>query len=797
MFQNYLKIALRTIVKQKAYALLNIFGLGAGLACFIVIALYVRREWNYDRFQDQSDRLYRVILQRNTTGVPQPTAAVSYGVADIMKHEFPSIEKIGRMYRFGQDAVLRAGDNIIGEPNFIFSEPEMLDLLSIRLTEGDPAIALKEPQSLIVTQNTAHRLFGNVSALGKTVRVRINTIYVDYKITGVTYDYPENSHFTFQALASFEDFRKYVVNADFMTSWFNYGFWTYFRIKDPAAAGDVHKQLATIVQKHFPETRKGSNFELQSVKDIHLYSQTDSEVRPNGNAFYIYTFSIIGLLVLVVAGINYVNLATAQSERRSKEVGVRKVMGAERRQLILQFLTESVAQTAFAFLIALGLSELLVVVLNQSTNLGLALQYSDPALAVFGLFLIVMVGLGAGFYPAMVLSSFSPVRNLRVKAFRPVFNLRQVLVVSQLTVTAGLISAVWVIQQQVKFVQSTNLGFEKEQNVLIRALGSNVALNQNYERFKYQTERLPGVASVTRHSWIAGEGYRIRSMFFGPIADDQGHPVQFIFVGYDYLKTYGLELVEGRDFSQEFISDSSGAYIVNESAVRAYKLDNPIGRIIASGDRGPVSGPIVGVVKDFHFASLHQPIEPMVIGLFNFAMPYITVRLKAGHAQETIAAIEDIWNSMDQEKSMDYSFLDHRLDQVYRFESQLSKITTIFTVLSIGIGCLGLFGLVAAVAEKRTKEIGVRKVLGASTGSILMMFVKEFTAMAVLSTLLAIPMAYWILSGWLEGFAYRINIGVEPFVIALSAMLILTLVTVSHRALKAASAKPVDALKYE
>lgn len=797
MFKNYITVAIRTIVRQKAYSLLNMIGLGMGLACFIVIALYVRRELSYDNFLSDGDRLYRVLLHRNSAGSPQPSATVSYGVADIMKAEFPEIEKIGRMFRFNQDAVILAGEKIIGEPNLIFTEPDVLDLLSVTLVQGDARQALSAPNSLVITESMASKLFEGQSALGQTVRVRINTNYVDYKITGIAKDYPENSHFTFQALAYFEDFRKFNGNSEFVVSWFNYQFWTYLRLKETGTAQHGNEQLASLVSRFFPETRKGSRMELQPVRDIHLYSATDSEFRPNSDAFYVYTFSVIGLLVLIVAGINYVNLSTAQSERRSKEVGVRKVLGAGRRNLVVQFLVESMAQSTFAFMIGLGLAELLVVALNYGTNLHLSLSYSDPVFFVFGIGLVIAVGIGAGFYPALVLSGFSPVRNLRAKAFRAAFSLRQILVVIQLAVTAGLISAVWVIHSQVEFVQTKTLGFDKEQTVLIRALGSNVALNNNYKRFKYLTERIPGVASVTRHSAVAGEGYRIRSIYFDAVSEDKVRAVQHIFVGHDYLKTYGLELVEGRDFSEAYISDSTGAYIVNESAVRVYGLDHPIGRIITSGDSGPVRGPIVGVVKDFHYASLHQPIEPVVIGLYSFAMPYITVRLSAGHSLETMAAIEKVWNSMDQEKPMDYSFLDTRLDNVYRFESQLSEVTTIFALLSIGIGCLGLFGLIAAVAEKRTKEIGIRKILGASTGSILLMFAKEFVGMAAIATLLAVPGTYALIVRWLEGFAYRVSIGAEPFVVALGAMVFLTLLTISHRAIRAANTNPVDSLKYE
>lgn len=797
MIKNYFIMALRMIRRQKAYALLNMIGLGTGLACFIVIALYVQREWSYDNFLAHNDRLFRVLLHRNTTGSPQPSATVSYGVAEVMRTEFPEVDKAARMFRFTQDAVILAGDKIIGEPNLIFAEQDILDLMSVVFIEGDAAHALSSPNSMVITENMALKLFGKASAVGQTVRIRINTTYVDYKITGIAQNYPENSHFTFQALAYFEDFRKFNGNSEFTVSWFNYQFWTYLRLKETGSAQHVNEQLASLVNRFFPETRKGSRLELQPVMDIHLYSDTDSEIRPNSNAFYIYTFSVIGLLVLIVAGINYVNLSTAQSERRSKEVGVRKVLGAERKNLVVQFLIESMAQSTFAFVLALGLAELLVVSLNYATHLQLAVNYNDPMLFIFGIVLIVVVGLGAGFYPAMVLSAFSPVRNLRAKAYRSALNLRQILVVFQLAVTAGLIAAVWVIHSQIEFVQSKKLGFDKEQILLIRALGSNVATSENYKRLKYQAERIPGVASVTRHSAVAGEGYRIRSIFFDAVAEDKARAVQHIFVGHDYLKTYGLELAEGRDFSEAYISDSSGAYIVNESAVRAYGLENPIGRIITSGDSGPVRGPIVGVVKDFHYASLHQPIEPVVIGLYNFPMPYITVRLNAGHRFETIAAIEKVWNSMDREKPMDYSYLDARLNNVYRFESQLSDVTTIFALLSIGIGCLGLFGLIAAVAEKRTKEIGVRKIVGASTGSIVFMFAREFVLMAAIATIIAVPGTYTLLMNWLEGFAYRVPIGAEPFLVALCAMLLLTLLTIGYRAIKAATANPVESLKYE
>lgn len=797
MVKNFLIVAMRTMRKHKSYTIMNVAGLATGLACFMVIAMYVRRETEFDTFQKNPDRLFRIALHRENTGSPQPIATVSHSVADILRREAPGIESMARLFRFDQDAVILTGDKKFTEPDLMFAEPDVFDLLSIELLNGSPANALKNPTDAVLSEASARAYFGHTDVIGQNIRVRINTRYADFKITGVFKNYPSNSHFYTNVLLGFDGVKNYVGDLDFFQSWFNYPMWTYLRIKDINDEASVNAALHQIVERHFPQTRKPSHMQLQRVTDIHLHSQMSGEIRPNSNIFYIYTFAIIGLLLLAVACVNYINLSTAQSEQRTREVGVRKVMGARRRELIFQFLMESVLQSILALGLALGLAEVLASVLNRFTDLQLTFDYSDPFLFIFSAFLIVVVGVGAGFYPAVVLSGYAPIRNLRMKAFRRRFPLRKILVIVQLSVTAALISAVWIIQLQINYVRSKELGFNKDHTVLIRAIGSTVASNLNYDRFKYQCEQLPGVISVTRHSWVAGEGFRIRSVGFDSFSEEQRQPIQFIFVGEDYLKTYDLKLIEGRDFSAQYPADTAGAYIVNEAAVRAYGLTNPIGRIVVSGDRGPVRGPIVGVVKDFHFASLHEAIEPMVIGLFRFPMPYISVRFDGQATPETIGAIERLWNNIDTERPIDYSFLDTRIERVYRFENQLSAITKLFTILSMIIGCMGLFGLIAAMAEKRTKEIGIRKVLGASIWGIIGMFAREFSVMVIIATLLAVPTVYSGLSQWLEGFAYRVEMTAEPFIVSFIAILFLTVITVTHHALKAAKTNPAVSLKSE
>jgi putative ABC transport system permease protein len=524
----------------------------------------------------------------------------------------------------------------------------------------------------------------------------------------------------------------------------------------------------------------------------------ENEIEANNNSLDIYIFSGVALLVLVIACINFMNLTTARSIHRAKEVGMRKVLGAYRTQLVKQFLAESMLVSGLAVIFAVGLIELFLLIFNELSTIQLRLNLFVNGWWVLGFVgLSLLVGLLAGIYPAFFLAAFQPSKTLK-GAFARIAGgarLRKSLVVLQMAITIILLVAIATISQQMNFIRSKKLGFQKEQMLLIRAPGTKWAAA--YESFKQRLLQIPEIAGVTRNSALMGEGFPIRSIFFKEIVESEKVALPYVFVGHDFATVYGLEFHEGRDFSKTFSTDTNFVYIVNEAAVKAYDLKPAIGRFIASGDRNPQRGQIVGVIKDFHFASLHRKIEPMIIGLFNGPLPYISVKLSAGNLSHVVSQIQKIWTQFESERAMEFTFLDDRLDQLYKFEAQLGKIVSYFAGLAIFIGCLGLFGMASFAAEQRTKEIGIRKVLGASVPGVIALLSKDFTKLVLLGFIIAAPVAYMAMRRWLDDFAYRIELGAGVFLLAGAVALLIAWLTVSYQSIKAALANPVESLRYE
>jgi putative ABC transport system permease protein len=798
MFKNYLKVAARNLLKYKGYSFINVFGLAVGLACCGVIMLYIQKEASYDKYHNDIEQLYRVAVMKDATGIKQGQASASYELAEVLLEEYPEVLDAARLYRAQQTPVIRIDDQLFSEERFYFADSTIFSLFTIPFIKGEPEKALAQPNSIVVSKSIAEKYFRSLDVVGKVVTVNLNARNIDFKITGVVADAPEITHFKYDVLASFDNVEQTAVNFSLLTSWFNYAFWTYIKLPDGYPAAQFESKLAQVVKKYFPPTRQESQLFLQPVRDIHLTSHLQGEIEGNNNIIYIYVFLAIALLVLVMACINFVNLTTARSLARAREVGMRKVLGAYRLQLIKQFLAESTLVSALAVVFAAGLIELFLAVFNQLSTIRLQLSFFNNGWWTIGFVLLgLMAGLLSGIYPAFFLSTFQPSKSLKGVFAKTSSGarMRKGLVVFQMAMTVVLLIAIATISQQLHFIRDKNLGFQKEQMLLIRAPGARWA--QLYDSFKDQLLQISEVKGVTRNSGIMGQGYPIRSIFFKEIVESNKIALPYIFAGHDFAKVYGLEMIEGRDFSKLFSTDTNFVYLVNESAVKKYELQPAVGKFIASGDLNPRRGQIIGVVKDFHFAPLHQQIEPLIIGLFSGPMQFISVRLTSDNLSQTIGRIEKIWAQFEPERAMEFSFLDDQLDQAYRFESQLGKIAAYFTGLAIFIACMGLFGLASFAAAQRTKEIGIRKTLGASVGGVILLLSKDFTKMVLLGFLIAAPVAYFAINRWLDDFAYRIELGPGVFLLAGGLALSIAWLTVSYQSIKAALANPVEALRYE
>ncbi len=800
MFKNYLLIAARNLRKNLAYSFINIFGLAVGMACCGVILLYIQREVSYDRYHPDYAQLYRVAIWKDATGLKQGQASVTYELANVLRKEYPEVLGAARLYRTTQTPVVKIDDRQFSEENFYFADSTIFDLFALPLLKGEAATALTQPNSIVLSRALAEKYFRSFDVIGRVIAVNLNNRDLDFKITGVLANAPENTHFKYEALLSFHNVDQATNFTDILKSWFAYSFWTYVKLPAGYPPAAFEAKLPQVVKKYFPPTRQNSQLFLQPVTAIHLTSQLEGEIEGNNNIIYIYIFAAIALLVLVIACINFMNLTTARSLQRAKEVGMRKVLGAYRLQLVKQFLAEAMLVSGVAVVLGMGLIELFLTIFNNLSTIQLHLNLFGNGLWVLGFMALgLLVGLLSGIYPAFFLSAFQPSKTLKgVFAKTAGARLRKGLVVVQMAVTVMLLVAIATISQQLQFIHDKNLGFQKEQMLLLKSAGTKLATSlASFETFKGQLLQTSNVRGVTRISAPMGKGFPIRSLFFKEIVESEKVAVPFIFAGHDFATVYNLEMVAGRDFSKAFSTDTNFVYLVNESAAKQYDLNPAIGRVIASGDRNPQRGPIVGVVKDFHFAPLHQKIEPLVIGLFNGPLQYISVKLTSTNLSQTVGQIEKLWAQIEPDRPLEFSFLDDQLDQAYRFEAQLGKIVSYFTALAIFIACLGLFGMASFAAEQRTKEIGIRKVLGASVSGVIALLSRDFARLVFWGFMIAAPPAYLAMNRWLNDFAYRIALGPGIFLFAGLAAFAIALLTVSYQSIKAALTNPIEALRYE
>ncbi|MFT3705395.1 MAG: ABC transporter permease [Agriterribacter sp.] len=807
MFKNYLKIAIRSLWRNKGFSVINIVGLSVGIATCLIIMMYVSNELSYDRYNDKSDRMVRVYFQGDVQGEIMKESSVMPPVAQALKADYPEVEAATRTRQYGRPKIVY-NNQTFRDDDFAFVDSNFFQVFTLPLIKGDARTALLDPNSIVITEAIAHKYFGNEEPMGKVIAFKDGN-HETFKVTGVIKKVPENSHFHFDIFGSMASLPESKE-----PTWMSSNFFTYLVLAKGYDYKKLEAKLPQVVDKYIgPQMlqgmgvtleefrKKGNNisFHLQPITDIHLYSDFSGDLGPAGDPKYVYIFGAIAVFMLVIACINFMNLSTAGASRRSREVGIRKVLGSLRLQLVRQFLLESVLITFVSLLLALVFMKLALPVFNQLADQRLTMNFAEHPFIIPGLLLfIILVGVLAGSYPAFYLSSFKPVAVLKGKFIsgKGSIGLRSGLVVFQFFISIILIVSTAVVYKQLSYIQHKELGYNKDQVLVIP---NTWTLGKNQQAFKQLLMNDPRVASITNSGFLPAGSSNNNNFFVSP-QDDPGRTIKTLRYDVDenYIPTLGIQLLAGRNFSKDFSTDSA-KLIINETAanVLGWK-DKAVGHYISRSENGgnKVTYEIIGIVKDFHFRSLHQRITPLVMEYAPDPGTLIA-KLNTKDIKPLTTGLQKKWMEFGAEEAMDYSFLDDRFNNTYKMERNTGSILGIFAGLTIFVACLGLFGLATFTAKQRNKEIGIRKVLGATVTGIVTLLSKEFLKLVAIAFLIAAPIAWYIMNKWLQDFEYRTTITWWIFALAAVAAIIVTFATISFQAIKAALANPVKALRTE
>ncbi len=802
MIRNYLKQVWRSLVKNKTYSLLNIVGLAVGLTCFALIALWVNDELSYDKFNANYDRIVRLTgIEKREAGISE-SAVSSAPMAKALKNDYAEIENTVR-FDMHEELVMHNGQQLL-QSGILLTDPSIFDIFSYSLTRGNVHSALNEPYSIILTQSTAKKYFGESDPMGQTLIIYMNDSTgrgASYTITGVMPDPPKNAHFTFSMLGSFKTVE--VANPDVLTvdGWGDASFYTYLLLKKgvdhTAFSNKISQFYGKYIGERFEVWRPIYFYKLQPLSDIHLRSNLQYELAANGNARQVYIFSTIAIFILLLAAINYTNLATARSVNRAKEVGIKKVVGAGKKQLLLQYLFESVFTAILALALSLVLAVLLQPFFYKLTGKDLSL-FSSPLLLGFVFGVTVFLGFISGIYPAIILSGFKPIGILKgaFKSSSRGIVLRKTLVVSQFVITIILVTGIIIINSQMSYIKHKDLGYDKDGLVFLRVHGNTVVIN-GYNAFKNEVLSSPLVSGATVSNTLLG------SLGSGgsETVDANGSPLQVntsrLRVDADYLTVHGLKLVTGKNFGIHAGADSIRPVILNENAIKQFGWKDAETAIGKSFKMGGQPGKVTGVVKDFHFSTLQHLISPLVIFPSQDRFSRITLKVDVSRLPQTTAWLEKTWKKHFPSALLDYSFSENVFEEQYREERKFSTIFLYFSILSLVIACLGLYGLISYTTRQKTKEIAIRKVLGGTVNGIATMLSGSFLKLVMFACVIAMPVAWYIMNRWLEDFAYRTTISWWMFTVAGSLVLVIALITVSFEAIKAAIANPVKSLRTE
>ncbi len=811
MLRNYIKSSYRSLLKNKAYTFINVTGLAVGITCCFLISLYVIDEMSYDRFFNNSDRIYRVALERVYPTNTRYFGSSPVNLAPTLLENYPEVESAGRLHKlfFQNEITVTVGDKDFIESNYLFADNNFFDVFSFEFIEGNPKTALDGIDNVVITASTAKRLFGDGPVLDKVYYLDTTS----FVVSGVIEDVPVNSHMQFDILGSIHSL-PFLEQAASSNSWINPWLFTYVKLKEGASAEAFEEKLPEMVQTYgmasilsqlsisaedYPNSGNEFNYFLQSIEDIHLKSNLDVEIKANSNITYVYLLIATVCFILVITCINFINLATARSAERAKEVGVRKVLGSRKSLLVKQFLTESNLVSFSALGLALLASYLLLPHFNHLVEKELNLDILANPMIILGLVMFIfIIGTLAGLYPALVISSINSAVVLKGKystGSKGVW-LRNALIIFQFFISITMISGMLLLNKQMMFMRNKQLGFNKE-NVII--LDQTQELGTDQRAFRNEIMKLDGVENLTYAFAMPGD-------FIGNLITNSELPDRpqirtfTVSVDDEYVETLDMEIVDGRDFDPQY-NDSLNV-IVNETAVRLLGYDNPIGRKIINPNPGqmqPGELTIVGVVKDYHHQSLHTEIPPMIIFNTNARaiMSRAAMKVNTDDMLSLLQSIESKWNEFGVERSISYSFLDDNLQELYQSDAKTGAVFSLFTAITIIMACVGLFGLATYVTQQRTKEIGVRKVLGASVANIVILLSLNFTKLILISFGLAIPLVYFGMSRWLENFAYHTNIDVITLFSAGMLTLVLAWITISYYSIKIAILNPVKSLRSE
>lgn len=798
MISNYLKTAVRSFKNNKGVSAINIIGLSAGIAACILIVIYVTDELSYDRYNVNANRIYRITENVSLNGHEGSYAGTEKPLKQAIQ-DVQGIEKITRLvpvsslFLSPKKFFVKKGNEVIEENKIVYAESDLFDVFTLPMIEGNATGSLSEPFTTVITESTAKKYFNRVNVVGESIIINDSGLY---KVTAVIKDIPLQSHFNYNFFLSYSSIPESQIDG-----WGYSGIHNYVLVKPAASISTVEKEIQNIAISHYPSIiTSGGNYlkvNLTPLPDIHLRSKSQYEIDKGGNIQFVYIFSVIAFFILLIACINFINLSTARSANRAKEVGVRKVIGSSRRNLIGQFLTESVLLTFISTILAIVIVRLMLPYFNQVADKQLSVTGSSffSALPVL-LLIVLLVGALAGIYPALYLSGFKPIAVLkgRLAAGFKRSLLRSSLVVFQFSVSIFLIISTLVVYNQLSYMHSKDIGFNKSQMLVIKNTGR---LGNGVDNFKQELKQMAGVEEVTISGFLPTGRERNITGFFPqlPIDINQDVLAEFWKVDEDYVKTMSMQLANGRNFSNRLASDSS-AIIVNEAFVKKMGFTEPLNKTVYRNSFGVYAYHIVGVVKDFNFSSLRENVQPLVL-VNKRDNGAVTARVSSANLPTLMAQIENKWKQRAGNFQFTYSFMDEDFEAIYRTEQRMKQIFISFSVLAIVIACLGLFGLTAYAAEQRNKEIAIRKVIGAGTGSIINLMSADFIKLVGISILIASPLGWFAMNIWLQDFAYRTHIGASVFLFAGIIALVIAVITISFQTVRAALANPVNSLRTE
>ncbi|WP_281281925.1 ABC transporter permease [Aliikangiella coralliicola] len=812
VLSNYFKIVLRSLISHRLYSAINIMGLAIGLACCILMALFVSYELSYDIQYNKSDKVARLHMsQASTAGMDRwPRAGAGWKL--LLEDAYPEIVRVGRI-NLGQ--VQMKIDELSVSERIMFADQEIFDIFEFEFLRGNAATAFEDVHSVVLTESSAKRLFGDSDPMGKSIAFYHS---FDMKVTGIVKDFPENTHLPNYSFANLKATPELFGVETFLTNQFNMNFYTYLEFSSFEGIKKLEEQLPELIEKNFGALLNKFNIqlfaELMPLEKLHLHSRIAGDLKDTGDINQVYIFSAIAILVLIIACINFMNLATARAAQRAKEVGVRKAIGVQRRQITIQFLSESIILSCIALVIAIALVELTLPIFSEFISRDLVFNYFSNISLFFSLLgLALFVGLLAGSYPAFYLSAFSPAKVLKgdVTRGRSGAKFRQGLVVFQFSIAAILIISTITIYQQMQYAKNIDLGYEKDQTLVINGTGSGV-VQENFASLEQQMGSIPGVKWISSVRRLPGQRLTNNTTVKAPGQEQLIMPYNG--VDYEFFQNFGIALESGRYFSEEFANDTlvyqtdenpvtKGNVILNQTAAKRFgwTAQEAIGKVLefnANQDgSSKIDATVIGVVKDYHFESVREELKP-IIHFVNQSQQYMmTLKLETSDIPNLLLQVEERWEKLFPTQDISYFFLDERFDSMYANEERVSLAYGIFSLLAICIACLGLFGLASYTTEQRTKEIGVRKVLGASSRSIVLLLTKEFSKLVILASLFAWPIAWYLMDDWLQNFAYRIDLSILVFFGGTLVALFIAWITVAGQATKAAVARPVNALRYE